>query len=75
MPEMPRAREDHGNAFFIGGLDDLGVTHRATGLDGCSGSSLGGGKKAVGKREEGITANDTAFKREPSLLSLPHGDA
>jgi glutamate dehydrogenase len=38
VPEMARAREDHGDAVVVGGLDHLVVAHRAAGLDhrGCA---------------------------------------
>src|SRR6266404_7381966 len=33
VPEMPYARENHRHSVSIGGLDDLLIAHRASGLD------------------------------------------
>src|SRR5439155_24602135 len=54
VPEMPDAREHHGDAVLVGGLDHLVVAHGAARLDHRGGAGLDTGEHAVGKREERI---------------------
>ena len=54
MAEMPGAGEDHGQAFVVGGLDDVFVAHAAAGLDDGGGARFGRRQKAVGEGEEGV---------------------
>ena len=61
MPEVADAGEDHGEAGFVGGRDDLVVAHRAAGLDDGGGAGFGGGQQAVGEGEEGVGGDDRAL--------------
>jgi hypothetical protein len=54
MPEMPHAREHHGDAMLVRSLDDFLVAHRAAGLDHGCGAGFDAGQHAVGEREERI---------------------
>ena len=71
MLEMPRAREHHGDAVVVGGLDHLVVAHRAAGLDHRGGASLDCDQQSVGEGEEGVGGDDRAFGErlgEPRFL-------
>ena len=54
MAKMPVPGHDHGESGFIRCLDHFIIAHRATWLDNCRGSRLGGGQQTVSKGEEGI---------------------
>ena len=41
MPEVTHPGHDHGHAAFVGRGDDFGIAHRAAGLDGGDGATLG----------------------------------
>ena len=75
MPEVAVAGEDHGDITLVGGLDDFGVAHGSTGLDGGGGAGFGGGDEAVGEREEGVGTDDAALERKLGFPGLPDGDA
>src|SRR5260221_12630930 len=58
MPEMPRAREHHGDAVIVGGLDHLLVAHRTAGLDHGGRSPLDRVQKAAREAKEGNSSTD-----------------
>jgi len=54
VPEEPAAGEDHGQAVFVGGLDDLLVADRAAGLDDGPHPGLRRSVDPVPEGEEGV---------------------
>ena len=77
MPEMPRAREHHGDAVVVGGLDHLVVAHGAAGLDHGGGAGFDRDQEAVGEGKErvgcdhGAQGQRFAEARRPSPRPRP----
>ena len=68
MPEMPHAGERHGDPGRVGGGDDVGVAHRAAGLDHRCRARLDRRDEPVGEGEEGVGGDDRtlrAGRRQP----------
>ena len=74
MPEVARAGEDHRHAFVVRGLNDLGVTHRPTWLDGSRGTGFGCGDESIGKREKGVATDHATFQRQTGFLGFPNSN-
>ena len=72
MPEMAHVGHDHGEAFVIGCGDYLVIAHGAAGLDNGRSAGLGGGQKAVSKREKGVR-RDHGTLRQRGLLASRFG--
>ena len=60
MPEVAPAGEKHRDTVFIGGLDDLIIPHRASGLDDRYGPRFDRGIEPVPERKEGVRRADGA---------------
>ena len=60
VPEVAHAGEQHGQSMFVGRCNDLGVAHRAAGLDHRGHALAGGHIHAIAEREEGIRGHDRA---------------
>ena len=61
VPEMPPARQDHGDAELIARLDDVVVADRASGLDDSAHTGFVQRLDPVRKREEGIGRSNTCL--------------
>ena len=61
VAEMPGSGEHHGDAVFVGRLDDLVVAHRAARLDDRGRSGFDRHQQTIGKRER------TRLTRRPNL--------
>src|SRR5436305_2832275 len=67
VPEVAYTGEDHGHAQFVGGGDNFGVAHGASGLDDCGGSGVGDGLQTVGEWEEGVRGGYATGQGEDGL--------
>src|SRR5215469_9076437 len=70
MQEMADAGEDHCQAEFGSGLNNLGVTSRAARLSDCGGSGLRGQRRPIGKREERLRYQHRSLQRYAQPVSL-----
>lgn len=63
MPEVAHPGKYHGDPGFVGGLDYLGVSHRAARLNNRRGPCRDSGQKPVREREERIGRHDRALRQ------------
>src|SRR5207247_187702 len=63
VPEVAPAGEHHCDAGSVAGLDHLGVSHRAAGLDDRPHARLDPDLGAIGEREEGVGGERRALER------------
>src|SRR5205823_12536306 len=73
VPEMPCAREYHGDIVFVGGFDHLVVADRAAWLDHRGSAGLDAGEHAVGEREERVGGDGRTPGQRLSELQLRGG--
>ncbi len=74
MPEVSHARENHGQAVFVGGADDLVVAYRPTGLNDRGDAGLRGGVDPVAEREESVRGHDGAGDVESLVGGFDRSD-
>src|SRR3989442_915538 len=75
MPEMPHARQQHCHLVLVRRCDYIGITHRATRLNGGGGPGFGRSHKSIRKWEESVAADRAALERQASLACFPDGNS
>ena len=73
MPEMPHAREDHGDAQLVCGGDYVLILDAAAGLDDRRRAGLGYGLKAVGEGEKRVGSGDATGAPKHALHGAEAG--
>src|SRR5690554_1487355 len=71
---MTHAGEDHGNAVFVGGIDDFLVAHGAAGLDNGGNAGFSRSVDTVPEREECVRSHDRAFHFQAFISGLDTGN-
>lgn len=74
VTEVAHVGEQHAHAVFVGGVDNLLIAHRATGLDDAGDTGGSRGVDTVAEREEGVGGHDGARHGQPFILGLDAGN-
>ncbi len=75
VPEMTPSGEDHRHPVRVRGRDELGIAHRASGLNHRPDADLRRLLQTVAERQEGIGGHHRALKIETGLACLHDGNA